>query len=107
MPKTAKLQAKLTQNAVKMSIIVNLNLVNLTVNKKYGSALALLRRTQRPLHGVKAEASRLRLLGEGLTAPRKLSTIKKRPGGAFVAYEGDYCGVKPTGLTGFPFTSAT
>jgi hypothetical protein len=67
---------------------VNYILVNLTCQIKYGSALALLRRTQRPLHGVKADASRLRLLGEGLTAPRKLSTIKKRPEGAFVLLRG-------------------
>jgi hypothetical protein len=57
---------------------VNHILVNLTCQQKYGSALALLRRTQRPFHGVEDEASRLRLLGEGSTAPRKLSTIKKR-----------------------------
>jgi hypothetical protein len=62
----------------KIPTYINHKAVNLTVNQKYGSAFALLRRTERPLHGVKAEASRLRLLGEGLTAPRKLSTIKNR-----------------------------
>ena len=41
------------QSAYKAKVIhiINQYLVNLTLSTEYGSALALLRRTQRPLHG--------------------------------------------------------